>query len=572
MTTTETDLCYLTASELAPLIRERKVSPVEVLEAHLARIAELNGPLIAYLHVCADQARAAARAAEIEIGAGGYRGPLHGIPVAYKDIYDVQGLPTTAASKVLAGYVATEDSTVAARLRQAGAICLGKLNTFEFASGSMETFGPARNPWNTDLTPGGSSSGSGAALAAGLVTAATGSDTGGSIRLPAAFCGIAGLKPTYGRISRAGIIPLSWSLDHAGPMARSVADLALLLAVMAGPDRRDPSAALWPVADYPAALNQGFGGASSGTSGGDLKGVRVGVPTTYFFDDADPEVVDGVRAAIEVLRGLGAEIREVDLPHAQYGPSASWTIAYSESFAFHRTNFFARPRDYTPPFLHKITAAACMTGEERVTAQQVRQVITAEFLAALEGVDLLATPTTGYPAHPVNGVSRQTDMHSLTRPISLTGLPALALPCGFTGAGLPIGLQLIGRAWEEGTVLRIGHAYQQATNWHRQRAPIRSGAAAGDSPAPLEAATGGGAPAGGGAATPGAPAIDQQWVLDFARLTGLSYVTEADAGPIAAHLAPVKAQLAAARERLGPDVEPPVRPAPARQWAVGSWQ
>ena len=549
MTTTTTDLCYLTAVELAPLIRERKVSPVEVVEAHLARIAELNGSLIAYLHICADQARAAARAAEIEIGAGGYRGPLHGIPVAYKDIYDVQGLPTTAASKVMADYAAAEDSTVAARLRQVGAICLGKLNTFEFASGSMETFGTARNPWNMDRTPGGSSSGSGAALAAGLVTVAIGSDTGGSVRMPAAFCGIAGLKPTYGRVSKAGVVPLSWSLDHAGPMARSVADLALLLAVMAGPDRRDPSAARWPVDDYPATL--------PAPSGGDLKGVRVGVPSSFFFDDADPEVVAGVRAAIEVLRGLGAEIREIDLPHAQYGPSASWTIAYSESFAFHRANFFARPRDYTPPFLHKITAAACLTGEERVTAQRVRQVITAEFLAALNSLDIIITPTTGYPAHPVGGVSRQTDMHSLTRPISLTGLPALAVPCGFTGAGLPISLQAIGRAWDEATVFRVGYVYEQATEWHRQRPSLRSGDTpdGGAAPAPAEAATTTSPPTGQD------PTIDSQWVLDFARLTGLSYVTEADAGPITAHLAPVKAQLAAARARLPTDAEPPVRPA-----------
>src|SRR6266545_5248842 len=270
---TNTDLCFLNVTELAPLVRARKISPVEIVQALLSRIDTLNGDLIAYLHVSAEQAIAAAHAAEIEIGSGGYRGPLHGIPVAYKDIYDVQGLPTTAASKVMAGYVAPEDSTVAARLRRAGAICLGKLNTHEFASGSMEVFGTARNPWNTAMVPGGSSSGSGTALAAHLVTGATGSDTGGPVRNPASYSGLDGLKPTYGRISRAGIIPLSWSLDHAGPMARTVTDTAMLLQVIAGPDSRDASAATQPVPDYQSALRP------------DLQGLHIGVPRTYFFDD-----------------------------------------------------------------------------------------------------------------------------------------------------------------------------------------------------------------------------------------------------------------------------------------------
>src|SRR5262245_33224912 len=273
----EATLCFLGATELGALLRARKVSPVEIVDAHLARIDALNPALRAYIHVCHAEARAAARAAEIELGAGRDRGPLHGIPVAYKDIYDVRGMPTTAASRLLLGNVAAEDSTVAARRRQAGAICLGKLNTYEFASGSMEVFGPARNPWNPAVVPGGSSAGSGAALAAGLVPLATGSDTGGSVRNPAAFCGVVGLRPTYGRVSRAGIIPLSWSLDHAGPMARTVADTALLLQAMAGPDPRDPSAASRPVPSYQR-------------TAGDLTGTRLGVPRGYFFDEVHAEV------------------------------------------------------------------------------------------------------------------------------------------------------------------------------------------------------------------------------------------------------------------------------------------
>jgi aspartyl-tRNA(Asn)/glutamyl-tRNA(Gln) amidotransferase subunit A len=530
----DSELCFLNVAELAPLIRQRAVSPVEIVEALLRRIDQFNDGLRAYLCVSGEQALAAARAAEIEIAADGYRGALHGIPVAYKDIYHVRGLPTTAASKVTAGYVAAEDCTVAARLRQAGAICLGKLNTFEFASGSMEVYGTARNPWNTAMVPGGSSAGSGTALAAHLVTGATGTDTGGSIRNPAAFCGVVGLKPTYGRVSRAGIIPLSWNLDHAGPMARTVADAAMLLQIIAGPDRRDPSAALQAVPDYQAVL------------GGDLQGIRLGVPGTYFFDDGDPDVMAAVRGAIETMQQLGAVVHELDLPHACYGPAASWAIAYSEAFAFHRVNFFARPRDYTPAFLHKISGAAFLTAEEGIAAQRLRQVITSEFVAALTAVDAIVTPTTAYPAHPIGGPSPQADMRSLTRPVSLTGLPALAMPCGFTRSGLPVGMQLIGRAWEEGTVLRIGHAYEQAAGWHRRRPPIRPGVVpATQAPAPSEPA-----------------AVDAQWVLDFARLTGLSFVDASDAEPIAASIGPVKALLAEARQRLQADIEPPVRPAP----------
>ena len=528
-------LCSLSAAELAPLIRKHTVSPVDIVQAHLARIEAFNDTLRAYLYIAADQALAAARAAEIDIMAGGYRGALHGIPVAYKDIYHVAGMPTTAASKVMAGYLAEEDCTVAARLRRAGAICLGKLNTHEFASGSMEVFGTARNPWNTAMVPGGSSSGSGTALAAHLVTGATGSDTGGSVRNPASYCGIVGLKPTYGRISRAGIIPLSWSLDHAGPMARTVTDSAMLLQVMAGPDRRDPSAANEPVPDYQRALQA------------DLQGLRIGVPRTYFFEDGDPEVIRAVQAAIEAMRPMGATLRQIDLPQAWLGPAASWAIAYTEAFAFHRSNFFARPRDYTPAFFHKIAGAAFLTAEERITAQRLRQVITDEFVTALEAVDVIIVPTTAHPAYPIGRASPQPDMRSLTRSVSLTGLPALAVPCGFNAAGLPVSMQVIGRAWEEGTVLRVGHAYEQASDWHQRRAPIKPGPIPSASPT-SSTSTGG---------------IDAQWVMDFARLTGLSFVAESDAEPIAASIAPVKAMLAEARARLAAGVEPPVRSAPA---------
>lgn len=531
----ESELCFLSAAELAPLIRTRAVSPVEIVESLLKRIDALNDHLRAYLYIAGDQALAAARAAEIDISAGNYRGPLHGIPVAYKDIYDVAGMPTTAASKVMADYLAGEDCTVAARLRRAGAICLGKLNTHEFASGSMEVFGNARNPWNTEMVPGGSSSGSGTALAAHLVTCATGSDTGGSVRNPASFCGIVGLKPTYGRISRSGIIPLSWSLDHPGPMARTVMDTALILRAIAGPDQHDMSASTAPVPDYRAALRS------------DLQGIRIGVPKTYFFDHGDPEVIAAVRTAIETMRQSGAAIRDIDLPHAWLGPAASWAIAYTESYAFHRANFFARPRDYTPAFLHKIAGAAFLTAEERITAQRLRQDITAEFLEALSATDVIIVPTTAYPAHPLGRASLQGDMRSLTRSVSLTGLPALAVPCGFTTAGLPVSMQVIGRAWAEAMVLRVGYAYEQEAGWYQRQAPIK--------PGPI--------PTAWRPPVASAGAIDARWVMDFAHLTGLSFIADSDAEPIAASLGPVKAMLAEARAHLTTGVEPPVRSAPA---------
>ena len=528
----DTELCFHSIEELAPRLGSGEVSPVDVVEALLARIEQYNASLIAYLHVDVDRARAAARAAEIEISAGGYRGPLHGIPVAYKDIFHVQHLPTTAGSRLMADYVAPEDCTVASRLRQAGAICIGKLNTIEFASGSMEVYGTARNPWHTERFPGGSSSGSGTALAAHLVHGEMGSDTGGSIRIPASLCGVVGLKPTYGRISRAGILPLSWSLDHPGPMARTVADAAHLLQPIAGADRQDPSAASRPVPDYVSALT------------GDVRGLRIGVPRNYFFDAVDPDVIGAVRDAIAMMEDLGAQVYEIELPACEYASAASWALAYTESFAIHRDNFSARSRDYTAAFLHKITGAALLTAEERLTAERLRELTTTEFLQALRDVDVIVTPTTSYPAHPIAGRSPESESHSLTRPISLTGLPSLAIPCGFASGGLPVSIQLTGRAWEESTILRLGHAYEQATEWSRLRAPLD---AAGNPPEH--------------ARQPGPPsAVDAQWVLDYARLTGLSFVTADDATPVAASIGPQKTQLARARSVIDAGTEPAVRP------------
>ncbi|MBK6662759.1 MAG: hypothetical protein IPG47_08370 [Thermoflexaceae bacterium] len=327
------DLTFMSVTELAPRIETKEISPVDLVEAQLAKIAAKDDVLRAFIHVDPERALGLARAAEGEIAAGGYRGPLHGITVAHKDIIDVAGMPTTGASKVMPHRIATADATVASRLRGAGTVCLGKLNLIEFASGSMGVFGFARNPWNLSAYPGGSSSGSGAALAAGMVTLATGTDTGGSVRNPACFCGLVGLRPTYGRVSRHGCIPLSWSQDSIGPMGRTVGDVALMLGATAGGDRFDATSAPLRVPDFTADL------------GKEVTGVRIGVPHGFFMEDLDPQVLAAMHAAIQQFAALGAVMVPIALPASEFAPAASWTIAYSESFVYHRDWFETRSRD-----------------------------------------------------------------------------------------------------------------------------------------------------------------------------------------------------------------------------------
>ena len=527
------DLCFLQASELAALIKKGEISPVEVVEALLARIVEIDDRIRAFIFLNREQALEEARQAEKEIRQGQYRGPLHGIPVAHKDLFDVSGLPTTAGSKVLAGYIAKEDSAVAARLRQAGSVCLGKLNLWEFASGSMEVFGDARNPWNTEMITGGSSSGSAAALAAHLIPLATGTDTGGSVRGPAHNCGIVGLRPSYGRVSRAGVIPLSWTLDHAGPMARTVADTALLLQGMTGPDPKDPSTLGQPPWDFSLSPKEG------------LKGKRIGFPPADYFKGVDPEVLRAVQTAVKEMERLGASVREIDLPPTGYGAAASWTIAYTEAFAFHHTGFGRHWATYTPAFRRRIASSAMVSAEECAVAHRVRQLTTAEYLRVLGQVDVIVTPTVSHAAFPIKGPSPLSDMLNFLRPVSLTGLPALSLPCGFTVAGLPIGMQLVGRPWEDRMVLQVGQAYEQSTDWHKRLAPIK--------PGPLPSPP------------PKTPAkerkVTAQYVMDKAKLEGLDYITPADAEAIAPMLEPIREQLGLARqwlEKLDPKPWPPL--------------
>ena len=457
------DLVYAGIRELGASFRKRELSPVELTAALLDRIARLDPKLNAFVTLTPERALADAKAAEATL----LRGDAHaltGIPMGYKDIYATRGIRTTAGSALWEHAVPDADSTCVARLQNAGCVMLGKLITHEFAWGIQSPghrFKPARNPWNLDHIPGGSSSGSGAALAAGLCAGALGTDTGGSIRGPASFSGIAGLKPTYGRCSRAGVASLSWTLDHTGPMARSVEDCAYLLQTLAGHDPLDPASSRAPVADY------------VGTLGHSIRGLRIGVIRDYFFDGADPEVEVAFESAMTVLRGLGADVRNVTIPSIWDSPSFMVIMA-SEAFAYHERDLRERPELYGDLLRERLMSGGLYTAAEYVQAMRLRERLRNEMLDVLRTVDLLATPTSPRPA-PTFKTMWDTSLgfpRSNTPPFNLSGLPALALPCGFATAGLPLSLQLAGRPFDEATVLRAGHAYQQTTDWHRRRPPV----------------------------------------------------------------------------------------------------
>ncbi|HTO13639.1 MAG TPA: amidase [Candidatus Binatia bacterium] len=454
------EVAYATIRELGAHYRSRRLSPVEVTRALLARIEKLDGGLHAFVTLTPERALADARAAEEALGRGDAR-PLLGIPIAHKDIYLTRGIRTTGGSALLADWMPDQDATCVRRWQEAGTVLLGKLITHEFAMGLQfpgHRFAAARNPWNPAHIPGGSSSGSGAALAAGLVHGATGSDTGGSIRGPAAFCGIVGLKPTYGRSSRAGVLSLSWTLDHTGPMARTVEDCALLLQPLAGHDPADPASSRAPVDDYVAGL------------GRDVRGVRIGVPRNYFFEGIDPEVERAFEAALAALRALGAEVRDVRIPSLA-ATHSFLLILLAEAYAYHERDLREHPELYGDVLRERFQAGALVTGAEYMQAQRIRSEICAEVAAVLRDVDVLATPTAPKPATPF-ALAHDPDFgfpRSNMPPFNITGSPALALPCGFSSTGLPLSLQLAGRPFEEALILRVGHAYEQATEWHTRR-------------------------------------------------------------------------------------------------------
>lgn len=465
------DLHGLTMARASQALRARAVSPLELTEAYLARIAELDPHMNAYITVAAERARADARRATDELGAGRGRGPLHGIPIALKDLFDTAGIRTTAGARIHADHVPALDCTVARRLRDAGTILLGKLNTHEYAYGVTTTnphFGPTRNPWDLERIPAGSSGGAGAAIAAGLATATLGTDTGGSIRMPASVCGVVGLKPTYGRVSKAGVFPLSYLFDHAGPITRTVEDAALVLNAIAGYDAADPASIRTPVDDFTSDL------------AGGVRGLRIGVPRPYFFSQLDDEVGAAVEHALAELRTLGADVRDVAIDGVEAGVGAVFGLVLAEAQGIHADALRSRPGDLGAD-VREILQNPTPEAATLIEGLRARDALTVAMRAALESVDLLVTPTTPIVAARIGettvryaGVEEPIllAMIRCTAPFNATGLPALSLPCGFTRAGLPIGLQIVGRPFDERTVLRAGQAYERATEWHTRRAPL----------------------------------------------------------------------------------------------------
>ncbi len=467
---------YLSATELGKHIESKRLSPLEAVDAYLARIEQVDPKLNSYIALCAETARAEARQASAEIAGGGYRGPLHGIPVAVKDQIHAKGITNSDGSKIRANFVPEADATVVANLRKDGAILLGKLNMSEFAMGDpiSSYFGAARNPWDLERNPGTSSTGSGAATAGFLCATSLGEDTGGSIRGPAANCGLVGLRPTWGLVSRYGVDGACWSIDTIGPISRSVADCANTIGAIAGYDANDPYTRREPVPDYRQALT------------GDIRGIKVGLVTELMNPNLglDNLTREAVVAAAQTLTELGATVRDISLPLAQQTGAIVRTITHTERVSLRPEWLRERPQDY-----HVNTRIAFMTGnlipgQVYYQAQKLRAVVRQQVLAALKDVDILLQPTSAGPAGKLDfntGVpSKEAAAQALVEgsyrgPYSLSGVPALSIPCGFTSpneGALPLALQLAGRPFAEATVLNVAYAYEQATPWHNRRPPI----------------------------------------------------------------------------------------------------
>jgi aspartyl-tRNA(Asn)/glutamyl-tRNA(Gln) amidotransferase subunit A len=468
-----------TITDLAPRLRLKDVSPLELTRACLDRIEKLDPTLNAFITVTAESALAEARAAEKEISRGEWRGPLHGIPIALKDLIDTAGTRTTAASKLYQNRVPTEDAEVVRRLRQAGAVILGKNNLHEFAYGAsslVSFFGNVHNPWNTSHIAGGSSGGSAAAVAAGLCYAAIGTDTAGSIRLPAALCGCVGIKPTYGRVSTRGVIPLSWSLDHVGPLAATVGDAAIVLQAIAGYDPLDIHSTDVPVSDYVSHLGEV------------TKTLRVGIPRDHFYDDLDAEVRAVVEQALAVIATCGdsrprlssrAKLDPVvvEMRDVQIDIPADRVVQNAESYAIHADDVSRAPESYQPETVRRIRNGENISAVEYIRRRQDLDRERRRAQDIFAEVDLLVTPTTRIPAPAIADLRQNPEalrpaeitlLHN-TRPFNVWGLPAISIPCGFTKSGLPIGLQIAGPPWREDLVLRLAHGYEQITEWHKRR-------------------------------------------------------------------------------------------------------
>ena len=457
------DPAFLMIAELNRLYGRHEVSPVEVTRGLLDRIATHDGELHSFIRVTPEVALAEAAAAERELMAGRHRGPMHGIPYALKDIVETAGIPTTGHSKLCQDYVPSADAHLVTLLKAGGAVLMGKLATWEFALGGPSwdlPWPPARNPWNLGTLPGGSSSGAGAAVAAGFVPGAIGTDTGGSIRGPAAVCGIAGLKPTYGRVSRRGVFPNTFTMDHRGPLTRSAEDIALLLQVIAGFDPDDPGSEDSPVPDYTAALT------------GRIEGLHLGLIEHWYADDtAHPDLAPAIDAAVEILRGLGAAIEPVMLSSLRDYTDCKTTISIAELYAIHEKDLKTRPQDFGRILRNRVLPGALIRAEDYVQALRWRTVLAREQAMLLKRFDALLTAgslNVADPADP-NLRDRLVSVPSITMPFSVGGLPALNIPCGFSRReGLPLSLQIAAAPMAEATVLRVAHAFQQATDWHHR--------------------------------------------------------------------------------------------------------
>ena len=466
------DTCFLSIAEAADLIARRDLSPTELVDAHLERIYATDARLNSFVTVLESQAKVAAEKAEAQIRSGGQVGPLHGIPIGLKDLYYTKHVRTTMGSSIMGDFVPDYDATVVSRFVDAGAIVIGKMQLHEFASGPTSAnihHGPAHNPWDTERVTGGSSGGSGSSVAAGQVMAALGTDTGGSVRIPAALCGIVGLKPTFGRISRHGVYPLSWSFDTVGPMTRTVMDTALVMNAIAGHDPNDPYSSRQPKPDFTETLGQ------------DIDGLRVGIPREHFFEILDPECERAMKEGAKVLEGLGATVEEVSIPLLEKILSIGQAISGPEAAEIHLENLRNHAGQMDPQVSSRLAAGLLEPGIYYVRAQRARRAFNRQVAAVFEDVDVLLTPSEPIPApkigqevSAVGGAEHSTIqiLARMTRPFNVSGSPAVTVPADFSADGLPLGIQIAGRMFDEATVLRVAHAYEQATGWHTRRPPV----------------------------------------------------------------------------------------------------
>jgi len=466
----DADLKKLTLSSAAARIRRKEISPVELTQSVLQRIEALNDRMRAFITVTPDAALDAARAAEHDVTSGKEVGPLHGVPISLKDLYDTKGVRTTAGSKVFENRVPAEDAAVVSKLRAAGAVIVGKTNLHEFAYGVTTVnphFGTARNPWNAEYISGGSSGGSASAVGLSLGFGSLGSDTGGSIRVPASVCGVVGLKPTYGRCSLRGVVPLCWSMDHVGPLAQTVEDAALLFGVIAGHDWKDPYSANVPVQKLPL--------------DGNVKGLRIGIPRGYFFDSLDVQVEAAMNAALKTFERLGAHLIDVELKMASLQRGIWSQIASPEAYSFHEELLKTSADKYGADVRSRIEVGRVLLSSDYVRAQRARTMMREEANKVMGSVDILVTPSIPITVPRIGqGMAQRGSVTEpsgvaltrCTRHFNITGQPAVSLPAGFTTDGLPIGLQIAGRAFDEATVLRAAHAYEQDAGWFQRRCSL----------------------------------------------------------------------------------------------------